>query len=290
MPTVKKKTARGRPRKTKRKSRRDGPVTAVAGFVSRYMTAGAAGVTVIAVVAAFALWTGGYVGLVGERVSRLAGSGAVAAGFEVRRVTGKGFEQTMEHDLLSAIGPVVGSSILHFDPYAARGRIEELGWVRSAAVSRLWPDTIHISVREREPAAVWQISGVLHLIDQNGAIIRQIDAFEYSNLPLIVGAGAPESASGVLQALRAEPALWGATAALIRVGDRRWNVRLKSGGDVKFPETGYGAAVRDLARLHDAYGLLDREIEYVDLRDPNRLVYREVGASEENLFADKTGQ
>jgi cell division protein FtsQ len=176
--------------------------------------------------------------------------------------------------------------MLHFDIDAARARVEALGWVRSAAVSRLWPETVHVSVREREPAAVWQISGVLHLIDPDGAIIREIDAFEYSNLPLIVGAGAPESASGALKALRANSELWSRTAALIRVGDRRWDVRLKAGGDVRFPETGYGEAISILAEINEAYGLLDRGIEYIDLRDPNQIVFREVDAPERQLSVD----
>ncbi len=278
MPKVKKKRAPAR--KTKKKAQKTGLPGTVAALVSRYSTAAAAGVTVVAVLAAVLLWSGGYVGLLGERVSRFTDGVTVAAGFEINRITARGFEHVSEEELLAALGPVMGASIAHFDPYAAQARVEELGWVRSAAVSRLWPNTIHVSVREREPAAVWQLSGALHLIDQSGAVIRQIDAFEYSNLPLIVGAGAPGSASGMLKALRSEPALWGAASALIRVGDRRWNVRLNSGADVKFPEDGYEDAVHDLARLHAAYGLLDQKLEYIDLRDPNHLVYREIGAGE----------
>jgi cell division protein FtsQ len=281
------KKAPARPRAKRKTKKTDSSLWALAAdFCSRFAVAGAAGATVIAAIAAAGLWAGGYFGLAGDRLSRIAGAGAVAAGFEVRRITGKGNEQANNQDLLDAIGPVIGTSMLHFDIDAARARVEALGWVRSAAVSRLWPETVHVSIREREPAAVWQISGVLHLIDPDGAIIREIDAFEYSNLPLIVGAGAPESASGALKALRADSELWSRTAALIRVGDRRWDVRLKAGGDVRFPETGYGEAISILAEINEAYGLLDRGIEYIDLRDPNQIVFREVDAPERQLSVD----
>ncbi|GJL95161.1 MAG: cell division protein FtsQ [Hyphococcus sp.] len=286
MPKVK--NARGRKTKAKSKrkaARQPGILENIGDFFSRYTAAAAAGLTVVALIAAMVLWSGGYFGLLGERVTRIADSAAVTAGFEIQRITAKGYDQTSESDILNALGPVVGSSIAHFDPFTAQARIEELGWVRSAAVSRLWPDTVHISVREREPAAVWQLSGALHLIDQSGAVIRQIDAYEYSNLPLIVGAGAPGSASGVLKALRREPALWGAASALIRVGDRRWNLRLQSGADIKFPETGYEAAVKELAALQAAYGLLDQDLEYIDLRDPNNMVYRKAGVGEKDVTA-----
>lgn len=281
MPKVKKKTTKKKSRA--RKQTNDGVLARLQAIFGRFATAAAAGVTAVALLGAGVLWAGGYVGLLGERINHLAGVSAAASGFDVRRITVMGSGQTSNEELLTAIGPVIGTSLLHFDPYSARARVEEIGWVRSAAVSRLLPNTIHVSVREREPAAVWQLSGKLHLIDQTGAVIREIGAYEYSNLPLIVGAGAPASASEILTALRGESALWGSASALIRVGDRRWNLRLQSGADVKFPEEGVERAVSDLGKLQAAYGILDRDLEYIDLRDPNRLVYRDKNEVEEIL-------
>ncbi len=283
MPKVKKKTTRRTKRKVKQKPKQPALTSVLSEFWVRFSRAVLAGIAVVGVIAILLLWSGGYFGLLGERLNRIAGAGAVSAGFEVKRITVMGQRQTSEQDLLAAVGPVIGSSLLHFDAYAARARVEDLGWVRSAAVSRLWPDTVHVSIREREPAAVWQLSGALHLIDQNGAVIREIGAYEYSYLPLIVGAGAPGSASGILQALRDQPALKDRTAALIRVGDRRWNLRTKAGIDVKFPEENFGEAVVYLAQLQSRLALLDEPLEYIDLRNPENFVYREKGASETAL-------
>ncbi len=280
MPKVKKKTAS---KKTKRKSSRkkqEGFFDRITAVWTNMSRAALAGSVLIALVALGFLWAGGYIGLMGEKLSRVVGAGAVTAGFEVRRITARGVDHVSEDDILSAVGPVIGSSILHFDADRARASVEQLGWVRAAAVSRLMPNTIHVSVREREPAAVWQLSGALHLIDDGGAIIREVDAYEYADLPLIVGAGAPGAASDMLKALAAEPELWTRASALIRVSDRRWNLKTKSGLDVKFPEDGLGEAVRYLARLQDETGLLDEPLEYVDLRDPQNFVYRTKGAME----------
>lgn len=273
--------------KNKSRARRKAPAKKSKGFlaiigdrISNAAVAGIAGVSVVSVLIAIVLWAGGYFGLAGEYAGRIARQAAVSAGFDIHRVTALGLDETSEGDLTGAVGPVIGTSIGHFDIHGARVRVENLGWVRSAAVTRLWPNTIHVSIREREPAAVWQMSGELHLIDPEGAVIREVSAYEYSNLPLIVGAGAPESVSDLLVAVRRESALWAETAALVRVGERRWNLRLNSGTDVKFPEDGIDDAVRTLARLQDAYGLLDRPLEYVDLRDPSRLVYRELDNGE----------
>lgn len=237
----------------------------------RFSRAVIAALVLIALLAGAMLWSSGHLG---DQAARLASAAAIATGFEVTRITVKGLDEASESDLLNAVGPVIGTSLINFDPFAARARVENIGWVRSAAVTKLLPGTVHVSVREREPAAVWQMSGALHLIDPNGAIIEEIGAYEYANLPLIVGAGAPGAASGMLSQLRGEPDLWGRVSALIRVSDRRWNLRTKSGYDIKFPEHGYAQAVSFLAQLNAQTGILDEPLEYIDLRNPENFVYR----------------
>lgn len=243
-----------------------------------YALAGLAGVAVILAGGAATLWAGGYVGVLAERLDRAASESAVAAGFEIRRVTVKGREETASDDLDGALGPILGRSILHFSPDAARARIEELGWVRAASVSRLLPDTVHVSIRERAPAAVWQMSGRLHLIDIDGAVIREVGAYEYSHLPLIVGAGAPDAASSILQALARHREIGDLTSALVRVGERRWNVRLRNGIDIRLPDEKFAEALDVLATLQTANGILDQKLEYIDLRDPERMIVRKRGA------------
>ncbi|MEM9014880.1 MAG: FtsQ-type POTRA domain-containing protein [Pseudomonadota bacterium] len=226
-------------------------------------------------------WIGGYFGRAAGFASDVAGGISIASGFEIEKVTVRGLDRTSEADLLTAIGPILGASILHFDHHAARARVQELGWVRDAAVSRLLPNTINISVRERRPSAVWQMSGDLFLIDRFGAVIDEVNAYEYSNMPLIVGAGAPESAAGLIMALEKNDNLHAKTAALVRVGDRRWNVRLKNGIDIKLPENNATGTLAKIETLHHAYGILDDEIEFIDFRNDERVVIRRIGAAED---------
>lgn len=276
---VKKKTARKTSRKKSARNKRLSFFDRISQVWTRFSYAALASSVLLALIAVGFLWAGGYFGLAGEKINRFAGERAVAAGLEVRRITARGVSRTSEEEILNAIGPVIGSSIMHFDPDRARAAVEQLGWVRVAAVSRLFPNTVHVSVRERVPAAVWQLSGELHLIDGEGAVIREVNAYEYADLPLIVGAGAPEAAAGMLQALQAEPLLWGRASALIRVSDRRWNLKTREGVDIKFPEFGERKAVRYLAQLQEELRLLDEPLEYVDLRNPENFVYRRKGAS-----------
>ncbi|MEM9495634.1 MAG: cell division protein FtsQ/DivIB [Pseudomonadota bacterium] len=291
MPSVKRKSAAKKPAKKTAKKTRAKKKTGGRGSASHDLgvrfsglfKAAGAGLGVVALLVGVVLWTGGYVGVLTERAGGAVENAVASAGFDVRRVTVKGLSKTGHTELLNAVGPVIGDSILHFDHHRAMARIEELGWVRSAAVTRLLPNTVHVSVRERVPAAVWQLSGKLYLIDGAGAVIDEVGAYEYSSMPLIVGAGAPEAASEILQALKGEDALWNMTTALVRVSDRRWNVRLKNGVDIKFPETEIAMAVADIAALHAAHGLLDEDLEYIDLRDPERVIFRRKGDKRDTI-------
>jgi len=266
MPAVKKKTG----------GRKKAPsvVSRIVALFQDYTVAGVAGSIVLLGLIALVMWAGGYFAMVGRAVDGAANRAAITAGLEVKRVTLRGAHQTAHDEIIEALGPVLGASIVHLSLGEARARIEELGWVRSAAVTRLLPDTISISVRERAPAAVWQLKGVLYLIDDSGAIIREVDAGEYANRPLIVGAGAPEAAGGVLKALAGKEELQKRIYALVRVGERRWDLRLHNEIEIRLPEENFESALADLELLQAAQQTLDQPIKYIDLRDPERMVVK----------------
>ncbi|MEK7265809.1 MAG: cell division protein FtsQ/DivIB [Pseudomonadota bacterium] len=266
MPAVKKKTAS--------RKKAPSPIERIVTIFEEYTVAGIAGSIVLLGLVGLVLWAGGYFAMVGRSVNHMANATAVAAGLEVKRVTLRGAHQTAHEEITEALGPVLGASIVHLSLDEARSRIEELGWIRSAAVTRLLPDTISVSVREREPAAVWQLKGVLYLIDDSGAIIREVDAGEYANRPLIVGAGAPEAAGGILKALAGKEELQKRIYALVRVGERRWDMRLHNQVEIRLPEENFESALADLELLQAAQQTLDQPIKYIDLRDPERMVVK----------------
>ena len=74
--------------------------------------------------------------------------------------------------------------------------------------------------------------------------------------------------------LDSHPALRDLVRASILVGDRRWNLRLKNGLEVRLPETGTAAALERLVALNREKNLLTRDIVILDLRLPDRITVR----------------
>lgn len=216
-------------------------------------------------------------GMIGEAAAatgvRIAAA-ATGLGFAVENVSVVGRERTSRQAILDALDVKRGAPILAFDLAAAKARLESLIWVRAVEVERRLPDTIFIRLVERQPLAYWQRQGKLVLIDRDGKVVPtdRLDAF--GPLVVLVGDDAPKTGSALLDMLASEPELAPHVAAAVRVGGRRWNLRLDNGIDVALPEREAESAWHRLAGLARNDRLLERDLVAVDLRLPDRLVLR----------------
>jgi len=205
-------------------------------------------------------------------------------GLRVDEVLVVGRQETAGPELLAALGIGRGSPIIGFDVAAARERIEALPWVRDASVERLLPDTVLLSVEERKPLALWQNKGAFALIDYEGVVITREDLGRFSNMLTVVGEDAPQHAANLLEMLGAEPELMQLVVAAVRVGGRRWNIRMRDGIDVRLPEQGAATAWARLADYERTNSVLTRDVNVVDLRVPDRLIVRKVGEADDGII------
>ncbi len=195
-------------------------------------------------------------------------------GLAVHEIRVEGREFTPREALLTAIGTVPGDPILDFDPEAARARLLEIAWVRAAHVERRLPNLVLVRIEERQAFAIWQHEGRYSVIDRAGNEMASERFEAFGPLPFVVGAGANTAAAAMVDVLRASPTIAERVEALVRVSERRWNMRLHNGADVMLPEGHEAAAIARLAELHAQDRLLDRPLAIVDMRLPDRLVVR----------------
>jgi cell division protein FtsQ len=199
-------------------------------------------------------------------------------GLRVDTIRIDGRQKTPEPLLRAALGVREGDSILGFSVADARARIETIAWVQAATVERRLPGEIVVQLVERRPFAVWQLDGKFTLVDRDGAMVADSDVATFADqLPLIVGPGAPKAAAALLDMLAGQPDIQTRVVAAVRVGDRRWNLRMNNGADVLLPEGAEVQALARLAQLQATHALLDRPLQAVDLRLPDRLVIRPAG-------------
>ncbi|WP_306017483.1 cell division protein FtsQ/DivIB [Oceanicaulis sp. MMSF_3324] len=196
------------------------------------------------------------------------------AGYTLDWLDVAGAERTGVEEIAMAVGAAPGLGLSRVDLVAARESIQSLSWVKSAEVLRLWPDRIAVLIEERQPYAVWQINQTHHVIDPDGYVIDAADPRDFLDLPRVVGEDANREAGAVIALLALHPEIRDRVTNAIRVGERRWNLRLQSGGDVLLPEDDPASALALLAAMHEERGVLDYEAQIFDLRNAGEMVMR----------------
>lgn len=201
------------------------------------------------------------------------------AGFVLSNLKIEGIARTKEIEILATLDVDDGLPLLGIDLLSIQARIEALPWIKAANVTRVLPGDLYISVVERQPYALWQHSGKVRLIDEDGVIITNRGLVEFSDLMLVVGDGGPTESGKLFKMLSLEPSLFERVRTAIRVGQRRWDLVFDNGVRLKLPEDftdkydGAGAWER-FVRLQQKHRLLEREVSVIDMRIEDRVVMR----------------
>ena len=223
------------------------------------------------------LATGARAERIGASVSHGLDNLTAGMGLTLKRVHITGASPEAEPAIQRALGLYSGQPITSLDLDAIRTRVQGVGWVKEARVVRLLPDTLIVEVKEHDRLAVWQEAGQIKVIDNRGQVIDGADARRYPTLPLVVGKGADVAAGDILPLLAQRPRLMGMVDALVRVDERRWDLRLKDGSLIQLPATEQEAALIRLDALDQRERLLDLGFARVDLRTPDEVAVRPAG-------------
>ena len=196
------------------------------------------------------------------------------AGFAVKAVTISGLNRLDEREVLDLAGISPKTSVLFLDVDAARAKLEKAPLVASASVRKLYPGRVFIDIVERSPAALWQRDGEVSMVAADGAALDELHDARLNDLPFVVGDGANKRLREYLSLLAAADELRPKIEAGVFVAGRRWNLRMKTGVDVKLPENDPVSAVRTLLDLERKSHIIERDILSLDLREPGRAFVR----------------
>ena len=240
--------------------------------------------------AGFGVVKGGHLEEVTAALSDTRNALANSAGFRITTVAINGRKQLTQDEVL-AIGGVNGrSSLLFLDAEAVRDKLKANPWIGDATVLKLYPGRLQIDIVERSAFALWQRDGRLAVIADDGAVLEPYVTRRFATLPLVVGKGAETRARDFLALLDRYPQVRAVTKAAIFVGERRWNLRLNDGLDIRLPENDVGNALATLSKLDQEDRLFSRDIVAVDMRLPDRFVVQlsdDAAKARDDLLKDK---
>jgi cell division protein FtsQ len=224
--------------------------------------------------AGYGVVKGGHLPVMAAQLHDARNAAAIAAGFRIASVALTGAKQIGRDEILADAGVSDHASLLFLDAAAARTTLKANPWIADATVVKFYPGRLQISVTEREAFALWQKDGRLTVIAADGTVLEPQVTQRFTHLPLVVGAGAELKAQEFLALLDRHPGIRDAVRASILVAERRWNLRLKNGIDVRLPEADVEQALATLVKLDHDKKLLSRDIVAIDLRLADRVSVR----------------
>jgi cell division protein FtsQ len=234
----------------------------------------AASLLLLAATLGYGAVAGNHVPAVVEQLKEARDAAANAIGFRIAAISLTGPKEVSREKILATAGVTAHASLLFLDADAARTRLLANPWIADAAVLKLYPDRLQITITERQAFALWQKDGRVSVIAADGTILEPFIEERYLDLPLVVGRGAERQADDFLSIVDRFPDIRCALRASILVAERRWDLILKNGIDVHLPETDVAPALERLVALDREKKLLSRDITAVDLRLPDRVSVR----------------
>jgi cell division protein FtsQ len=159
---------------------------------------------------------------------------------------------------------------------ATQAAIEKLPWVRSAAVRRLWPDGLSLTLQEHEVVAQWrQLNGEPGLVNKQGEVFV---ADLPENVPALPRFSGPEGSSAEILARHDEfndaLAVIGRNASSVSLSQRRaWRLKLDDGAVIDLGREQEEQMIKErLSRFiahYDAIKARFGSVRGIDMRYPN---------------------
>jgi cell division protein FtsQ len=198
-------------------------------------------------------------------------SATAQLGFRVDQVLLVGRVHASNEDIKKALSITQGSPIFAYSLAELKQQMEAIPEIDHVQISRVLPNQLVVTMKERVPVALWQKDGLQQLVDVKGVVLAREKYPHTRALPVVVGVDAPKHVGQLTAMLEATPSLKTDVVAAVRVGGRRWNVQLNNEITVMLPEEKPDEAWKRFAKLVEKEALFSKAIRSVDLRMEDRV-------------------
>src|SRR6202051_1497685 len=114
---------------------------------------------------------------------------ANSLGFRIAAIALAGEKEVSREEVLTTAGVTGRASLLFLDADAARLRLMANPWIADAAVFKLYPDRLQVTITERLAFALWQKNGLVSVIAADGTVLQPFVDDRYLGLPHVIGGG-----------------------------------------------------------------------------------------------------
>jgi len=195
--------------------------------------------------------------------------------FMVRVMAVDGADDGLSRRIRTVLPVEFPISSFDLDLAAMRAKVAALAPVADAAIRVRPGGVLQVTVQQRQPVAVFRGAEGLRLIDAAGVLIGPLAArADRADLPLITGDGARAALAEGLRLYDVAGPVRHRMRAVVRMGERRWDVVLDRGQRILLPTRTPIRAFERVIALDQAQDLLGRDVSVVDMRIADRPTIR----------------
>ena len=207
-----------------------------------------------------------------EKYSKLLNNFLIKNGFTINNIQILGIKNIPKETIIKIVNNEKKSNILNVNLLNIYNNLKNNDWVEELYIERVLPNTIKISIKEKEAIGIWQYEMSNKLITKDGEIISTANINKFKiDLPIIHGNHANKNANSILKILETNKVLTKNIWSLDYINNRRWNLHFKQGIIVLLPSKGVLKAWNKIIKLQKNYDVLNLGLTELDLRNPNKI-------------------
>ena len=173
-------------------------------------------------------------------------------------------------------------TLLYFPIEEYKFKLESLDWIKRVSIKRKFPDTIHISILENQPYAVFTGGKKQYLIDRDGEIICPFkEETKYLELLKVTGLNGNIYFPELIRNINiGYPEILNKVVEVEFIEQRRWNLILNRNLKIKLPEKNSSLQLEKLKKLQQDQKVFNTNILEIDLRAMGRATIKIPGGEE----------
>ena len=194
-------------------------------------------------------------------------------GFIIKNIEITGIKHLNEKDVIKIVKSFNNTNIFSVNIKKIHKEISKNTWVEETSIQMVYPDTIKIFLKEKEPIAIWQNKYGNNLITKNGEIIleKKLKSFK-NNLPIVIGKNAHKHISPILKILNVHKNFAKNIWSLTFVNERRWDIHFNQGLTIRLPSTKVKETWQKIVSINEKFNILNLGLIEIDLRNHNQIL------------------
>ena len=193
----------------------------------------------------------------------------------ISRIVVKGAQEPLKEEIIMLIKNAANEEFSALKAKSLQEKIKEIKKVKEAVVKFSTDGSVIVNVIERKQVAVFLNNNLYEVLDRNGVVLSVYSDYRgLSKFPLIVGKLGSRNIPDLLTLVN-EIGLYGSEVLYYEwVGERRWNVHMKSDLVFKLPESNMNRGVELMRMFLRETNNYPRPLVSIDLRNLDKPIIK----------------